>query len=353
MTPLILDRPASALRWFGFLSLAAIHLPGLATAQKYPGSGEDFTLATAINSSAYTTGAGQDIKIAGAGDSLHVHLKSPGGAYSGKPVALAGEVLPIGSPLSGQLPNLWLGLGIFTIPTSISKLPAAGLTIKLQIPRSFSGWQIVLQSAAASPTARNGYFALSEAHVIKVLPAGIVMRPIAGTTFKMGNNRLRGPQAGQATEHQVTLSDYELSATEITNAQYAEFLNDAIAAGLITVQIGTRGPDAGKKLVVGTATSKYPGMSFYCLEGTRVMKDHDNADRDNHPFTGTIEPENPLNISFVGYDTARKNPFYVKNPFSPSDFDWYALCNYYNYTSVPRQPDKKILLNDFSAWSSS
>ena len=351
MTPLILDRPASALRWFGFLSLAAIHLPGLATAQKYPGSGEDFTLATAINSSAYTTGAGQDIKIAGAGDSLHVHLKSPGGAYSGKPVALAGEVLPIGSPLSGQLPNLWLGLGIFTIPTSISKLPAAGLTIKLQIPRSFSGWQIVLQSAAASPTARNGYFALSEAHVIKVLPAGIVMRPIAGTTFKMGNNNLRGPQRGQATEHQVTLSDYELSATEITNAQYAEFLNNAIAAKLITVQLGTRGPDAGKKLIVGTALSKYPGMSFYCLEGTRVMKDHDNADRDNHPFTGTIEPENPLNISFVGYDTARKNPFYVKNPFSPSDFDWYALCNYYNYTSVPRQPDKKILLNDFSAWS--
>ena len=179
------------------------------------------------------------------------------------------------------------------------------------------------------------------------------MQPIMGSTFTMGDNNLRGPQAGQATEHQVTLSDYELGETEVTNAQYAEFLNDAIAAGLISVEIGTNPPDVGKNLVVGTAISSYSGKVLYNLDGTRVMKDHDNADGDSHPFTGTVEPENPLNISFVGYDSsagASQNPFYVKNPFSPSDFDWYTLCDYYNYTSVPFQLDTSVLLNDFSAW---
>ncbi len=348
MNPCIL---ASTLRWFGFLSFTAILLPGLAMAQNYPGTGEDFTLATGINSSACTTGAGQDVKVAGAADSLYVCLDSPGGTFSGSPVALAANVLPAGSPLSGQPSNLWLDLSNNFYRLGLKgALPAAGWTIQLQIPSSLPGRQIILQSALRNSTALNGRFALSEAHVIKVLPTGIVMQPIMGSTFTMGDNNLRGPQAGQATEHQVTLSDYELSATEITNAQYAEFLNNAIAAKLITVQLGTRGPDAGKKLIVGTALSKYPGMSFYCLEGTRVMKDHDNADRDNHPFTGTIEPENPLNISFVGYDATRKSPFYVKDPFSPNDFDWHALCNYYNYTSVPRQLDKTVLLNDFSAW---
>ncbi len=91
MNPSPLGRLESTLRWFGLLSLAVIHLPVLATAQEYPGTGEDFTLATAINSFACPTGTGQDIKVAGGGDSLYVCLDSPGGVFSGSPVALVAE----------------------------------------------------------------------------------------------------------------------------------------------------------------------------------------------------------------------------------------------------------------------
>jgi hypothetical protein len=64
---------------------------------------------------------------------------------------------------------------------------------------------------------------------------------------------LAGPQSGQATEHQVTLSDYMLSEAEITNTQYVEFLNAAFDAGLVEVTTATVGAATGKMVVVGTS----------------------------------------------------------------------------------------------------
>ncbi len=331
-----------------------IHGSLLASAQNYPGTGEDFTLATGVNSTICTTGVGQDVKVAAAEDSLYVYLNSPGGTLAGKAVVLAANVFPVGTQPSSNPSNLWLDRNdSFYSLGSTSSLPVAGWTVELRIPRSLPGMQIVLQAGARDTNSLNGHFALSEAHVVKVLPKGIVMKPISGGTFTMGDNNLHGPQSGQATEHQVTISDYSLAETEVTNAQYAKFLNNAIAAGLVSVEVGTSPPDIGERLVVGTASSSYAGKVLYNLDGTRVMKDHDNADGDFHPFTGTVEPENPLNISYVGYDpsvSGGNNPFYVKDPFSLSDFDWHSLCDYYNYTSSPFQLDTSTLLNDFSSW---
>lgn len=190
-----------------------------------------------------------------------------------------------------------------------------------------------------------------EPNALKTLPAGIVMKSIPAGSFTMGNNNLLGPQAGQATEHEVRLSEFSLSETEISNQQYVSFLNSALEDRLIEVSIGSAtGPDAGKQLVVGSESSSYPGKVLYDLDGRRVMKDHDNRDGDDNAFTGDIEPENPLNIAFIGYDaTAAK--FYVKNPYSTEDFDWYTLCNYFDYSEVPNQKDTTIELNDFSNWS--
>lgn len=182
------------------------------------------------------------------------------------------------------------------------------------------------------------------------LPAGIVMKSIPGGTFTMGNNQLRGPQAGQATEHQVSLSDFELSEAEITNAQYVEFLNAAFARGLIEITTGTVGPDAGKQVITGTASSSYSGKVLYSLEGTRVMKDHDNGDGDGDAFTGTIEPENPLNIAYIGFNSDTRR-FYVKDPFNAADFHWMNLCNYFNYTHVRSQLDSTQAQNDFNNWA--
>ncbi|MFT6094160.1 MAG: sulfatase activating formylglycine-generating enzyme [Pseudohongiellaceae bacterium] len=79
------------------------------------------------------------------------------------------------------------------------------------------------------------------------------------------------------------------------------------------------------------------------------MKDHDNADNDNDPFSGVIEPENPINIAYIAYNTA-SNVFYLKDPHDASDFNWVTLSDYYSYSSTTRQNDTSILLNDFDQW---
>ena len=79
------------------------------------------------------------------------------------------------------------------------------------------------------------------------------------------------------------------------------------------------------------------------------MKDHDNAGGDSDPFSGSIEPENLLNIAYGAYNSI-SNVFYLKNPYDPSDFNWKTLSDYYDYSSVTRQNDTSILLNDCDQW---
>lgn len=191
-------------------------------------------------------------------------------------------------------------------------------------------------------------------HVIaQTLPSGIVLKDIAGGTFTMGSSTLQGnqDQKDAAVEHQVTLSAYALSEAEITNEQYVEFLNAALADGLIEVIIGTNPPLLNKKIIVGTALSSYEEKLLYQLDGTRVMKDHDDADFDGNEFTGEIEPENPLNIAYVGYNET-SDMFYVKDPHNVDDFNWYELCNYQDYSDLPHQLNG-VDLNDFDNWAGS
>ena len=177
-------------------------------------------------------------------------------------------------------------------------------------------------------------------------------------TFTMGETEAeyQGPPGSyDAYVHTVTLTSFQISETEITNEQYAHYLNAAYYNGLVEVQLETApGPNMGDTLVFGTddAPDEYRGMGIYNLSGTRVMKDHDNSDEDDDPFTGDIEPENPLNIAYIGYDELNQsnNWFYVKDPADPDDFDWLELTNYYNYTTVSHQEDTSTLLNDYSDW---
>lgn len=167
----------------------------------------------------------------------------------------------------------------------------------------------------------------------------------------MGSNGLIGSpdQQAAAPEHQVTLSDFTLSETEITNEQYLEFLNAALSDGLVEVNTGTQGPDNGARLVQGTSASNYSGKTLYNLDGIRVLKDHDDGDEDGDPFTGDVEPENPLNTAYIGYDESKKE-FYLKDPFNADDFDWETMCDYQDYgtTKGTKLPD---ILNDFDDWA--
>jgi len=163
------------------------------------------------------------------------------------------------------------------------------------------------------------------------------------------------PGSYDAFVHTVTLSTFQMSETEITNEQYAQFLNAAYENGLVEVHLETGpGPDMGKFFVYGSdeAPVDYSGIAIYNLSGTRVMKDHDNGDGDNDSFTGVIEPENPLNIAYIGFSELDESNewFYVKDPANPEDFDWIELTNYYNYTTISYQEDTSILLNDYDNW---
>ncbi|GJQ62911.1 MAG: hypothetical protein SCALA702_19640 [Melioribacteraceae bacterium] len=179
---------------------------------------------------------------------------------------------------------------------------------------------------------------------------------IPSATFSMGEpeSEYEGPPGSyDAAVHNVTLSKFWMSKTEITNLQYVNFLNEALTAGLVEVKVETaNGPDKGKTLVFGTdsAPDEYKGVAMITLDGTRVMKDHDDGDGDGNPFTGVIEPENPLNLCYIGYDeTANQGEkFFVEDP--ATDFDWVEETNYYNYTSTQNELDTTQLLNDYDDW---
>jgi sulfatase modifying factor 1 len=177
---------------------------------------------------------------------------------------------------------------------------------------------------------------------------------ITGGTFTMGEaetDHEGKPGSYDAFQHNVTISNFQMSSTEVTNEQYVAFLNSALQAELIKVEVETNiGPDKGYTLVYGTdsAPSSYAGQALINLSGTRVMKDHDNADGDIDPFTGVIEPENPLNISYIAYNESSAQ-FSVKDP--TIDFDWQALSDYCDYTSISHQIDATSCHNDYANWA--
>jgi len=184
------------------------------------------------------------------------------------------------------------------------------------------------------------------------LPTGVECRMIPGGVFTMGSDNLAmgsPDQQAAAPEHQVTLSPYWMTEAEITNVQYCEFLNAAYEQGLISIVTGTAGPDNGKRLVQGTALSSYEGKTLYTLDGTRVLKDHDDADGDENAFTGNVEPENPLNISMIGFDS-QQELFYIKDPYDPTDFHWQNICAYQDYGTVAGEETGPVL-NDFDDWA--
>ncbi|MGK0411832.1 MAG: sulfatase activating formylglycine-generating enzyme [Polaribacter sp.] len=188
--------------------------------------------------------------------------------------------------------------------------------------------------------------------IAQTLPEGIVMKDIDGGTFIMGSNSLKGSteQREAAPEHQVTISDYAMSEAEINNKQYVEFLNAAFSEGLIQIVTGIAGPDKDKLIIQGTAASAYEGKTLYSLDGIRVLKDHGNEDDENNEFTGSVEPENPLNMAYIGFKDV-SNTFYVKDPFNVDDFNWKEICNYQDY-GAPMIFEGAIL-NDFDDWAGS
>jgi len=92
---------------------------------------------------------------------------------------------------------------------------------------------------------------------VKLLPGGLNHVTIPGGTFQMGDVENEGEE-DEKPVHTVTLDGFEMSTTEITNAQYAAYLNEALALGDINEPIGGR--IAGK-------TGEYSGQKYINLSG--------------------------------------------------------------------------------------
>ena len=73
------------------------------------------------------------------------------------------------------------------------------------------------------------------------LPSNIVMINIPGGTFTMGNNSAPPMFDDQDPEHLVTIDNFQMGETEISNAQYLVFLNDMATAGNLMVEEGIPG----------------------------------------------------------------------------------------------------------------
>ena len=81
---------------------------------------------------------------------------------------------------------------------------------------------------------------------------GITMVSLPADSFRMGTIVLSPGLDDEWPAHTVTLDAFQISATEITNAQYAAYLNQALKAGEIT---------ATKDSVIG-ASGEYSGQTY-------------------------------------------------------------------------------------------
>ena len=127
---------------------------------------------------------------------------------------------------------------------------------------------------------------------------------------------------------------FEMGVTEVTNEQYAQFLNDANAAGIITY-------DTATKLIFNS-----DGNPMIDLAGSRVIRDH-NGD-------GTIthhEMENPLNRCMIEFNEST-SLFEVVDPVV---VNWADYCNPSLYPGAADSLDDWAELNDantgwFGTW---
>lgn len=110
-----------------------------------------------------------------------------------------------------------------------------------------------------------------------------------------------------------TTPSFEMAATEISNEQYAHFLNEALDAGAIIYN-----PDTER---VYTAD----GKEMIWLGGSRVVKDHNS-----NGIYELEDMENPLNICYIRF-LDESQTFEVKDP---AQVDWHRYCDASLYSHV-------------------
>ena len=133
-------------------------------------------------------------------------------------------------------------------------------------------------------------------------PQGMVFVSIPGGTFQMGDNFNEG-ETDERPVHTVTIGTFKMSKYEVTNAQYAEYLNAANTDGLIKVS------------------------------GDVVYAASDSSN--SQPYFDTHNYDSDSQIDYVGgtFTVLSKSGHDMSND-PVGEISWYgtkAFCEYYGY----------------------
>ncbi|MBF0371606.1 MAG: SUMF1/EgtB/PvdO family nonheme iron enzyme [Magnetococcales bacterium] len=160
------------------------------------------------------------------------------------------------------------------------------------------------------------------------LPGNVTLVDIPGGTFTMGGNTT----AGDASEVSVTLSDFAISEKEITNAQYLQFLNAALQAGWVAVELQQVNDPCGsysEYMVVGAGDAPNSGEVFLQLGETGGC-------------TSDGYEEHIDNKSWIAYSTTDNTFELLDNSKSDWPINWvkwygaYAFAEFYG-VSLPTE----------------
>jgi len=147
---------------------------------------------------------------------------------------------------------------------------------------------------------------------------GITMVSLPADSFRMGTIVLSDDDlADERPAHTVTLDAFQISATEITNAQYAAYLNQALAAGEITVT---------RDSVIG-ASGEYSGQTY--LEFSKGFFDQQGR------------PIDTINRCYIKYDYSGFNVESDKENWPVVFVSWYgayAFAKHYGI-SLPTEAE--------------
>ncbi len=148
--------------------------------------------------------------------------------------------------------------------------------------------------------------------------------------------------------HEVELDGFEMAATEVTAAQYVLFLNSALGAGEIVVELESNLDDIVNKyirfthpfeehVVKGAPGTKYAGLPYIRLTHLSAI-----GHNESH-INGILMAEHPMNRSWIIYHP-EANSFFVQPGYEdfPVAFAKYwgaaALTEYYDL-SLPTEAE--------------
>lgn len=131
--------------------------------------------------------------------------------------------------------------------------------------------------------------------------AGITFVDIPGETFEMGDHFGTG-KGHERPVHTVSVSAFRISKYEVTNAQYAEYLNSAMAEGLIKVTNGVVYASTDETSQPYFHTSNVKSISQISFEDDKfTVQSRSGLSMDDHPVVAITWYGAKAFCDFYGY----------------------------------------------------